>query len=61
MTKTKNRAIQLISNVEKPIAELAWEEVNAQETSMSAYIRDLIIANLRETGRLTPEIMEGLL
>jgi hypothetical protein len=58
---SRNKTIQLICNSEKLISDLAWQVSRDENLSMSAYIRRLIISDLKRREILTQDMVDEIL
>ena len=58
---TKNKTQQLIANVEPKLSQMVWDMVRADSTSMSKYLRGLIIEDMKSRGLLTPDMIQEML
>lgn len=52
------RNVQLICNVEQNVADLAWRSARLDSTTMSNYLRTLIVADLSARGLLETKLVE---
>lgn len=57
----ESRNKQLVGNVEKTLYEAAFDRAIAQGITTSAYIRKLVMEDLKSQGLLTEEMREALL
>ena len=59
MSEVKRERIVLY--LEATLAQLLGEAATTEQVAMSAYLRRLVLADLRRLGQLTPDVMDKLI